>query len=100
MSSNDRVDLIVVGASFAGLACARAAAAIGLRTRVLERKLDVGSACRTTGIIVKEAAEEIDIPRRFTRRIRGVRLYGPSLRWIDLDSRGYYFLATDTPELL
>jgi len=34
------------------------------------------------------------------RRIHGVRLYGPSLRWIDLDAPGYYFLATDTPALV
>ena len=54
----------------------------------------------TTGLLVKEAAEEEDPPPGVTRRIHGVRLYGPSLRWIDLDVPGYYFLATDTPALL
>ena len=55
---------------------------------------------RTTGLLVKEAADEEDPPLDLVRRIHGVRLYGPSLRWVDLDSPGYYFLATDTPGLL
>jgi flavin-dependent dehydrogenase len=88
----------VAGASFAGLACARAAAARGLSAAVLERKLDPGQGVRTTGLIVKEAAGLV--PSRLTRAIRGVRLYSPSLRSIDLASPGYYFLATDTPAVL
>ena len=53
-----RFDLIVVGGSFAGLACARTAALRGLKVAVIERKGDPGEAVRTTGILVKEAAEE------------------------------------------
>lgn len=93
-------DLIVVGGGFAGLTCAQAAAARGLRTVVLERKDDVGAACHTTGILVKEVADAWDVPRSMTRRIHGVRLYGPSLNWIDLHSPGYFFLATDTPAMM
>jgi flavin-dependent dehydrogenase len=96
----DVVDVEIVGASFAGLACARTAASRGLHTVVRERKRDPGDAVRTTGLLVKEAAEEEDFPTELVRRIHGVRLYGPSLRWIDLDAPGYYFLATDTPALL
>lgn len=69
-------------------------------TVVIERKHDVGAACRTTGILVKEVADTWDVPRSLTQRIHGVRLYGPSLRWIDLESPGYFFLATDTPAVL
>src|SRR5262245_17547265 len=94
------VDVAVVGAGFAGLACARVAAARGLRTVVLDRKADPGAAPHTTGLLVKEAADEWDVPRAITRKIHGIRLYAPSLAWIDLDSPGYYFLATDTPALL
>lgn len=94
------MDVEIVGAGFAGLSCARACAARGLRTVVWERKRDPGDAVHTTGLIVKEAADEEDLPRDAVRKIRGVRLYGPSLRWIDLESPGYYFFATDTPELL
>ncbi|MEX2186138.1 MAG: NAD(P)/FAD-dependent oxidoreductase [Pirellulales bacterium] len=93
-------DLAVVGAGFAGLTCAQAAAVRGARTVVIERKTDVGAACHTTGILVKEVADEWDVPRELTRRIHGVRLYGPSLSWIDLCSPGYFFLATDTPGVM
>jgi flavin-dependent dehydrogenase len=94
------IDVEVVGGSFSGLACARATAARGLRTVVWERKADPGAGVRTTGLLVKEAADDEDPPLSIVRRIHGVRLYGPSLRWVDLDSPGYYFLATDTPALL
>lgn len=94
------IDVEIAGAGFAGLACARTCAARGLRTVVWERGSDPGHAVRTTGLLVKEAADEEDLPLEITRRIHGVRLYGPSLRWVDLDTPGYHFLATDTPALL
>lgn len=93
-------DLVVVGGGFAGIACARAAAARGLRTLVLERKPWPGRRVHTTGILVRELAEAWDPPARITRRIDGVRLYGPGDRSLDLRSPGYYFLATDTEALL
>jgi geranylgeranyl reductase family protein len=93
-------DLAIVGASFAGLSAARVAAMRGLRVAVIERKRDPGAHVRTTGILVKEAADEADIPLSLTRKVRGVRLYPPSLKHCDHWSPGYYFLATDTPNLL
>ena len=93
-------DLIVVGASFAGLIAARTAAHRGLRVAVIDAKKEPGSRVRTTGILVKEAAEEIDIPASLTRKINGVRLYAPNLQFTDLYAPGYYFLATDTPALM
>lgn len=93
-------DLIIVGAGFAGLTCAQSAARRGLRVRVLERKLAVGAKLHTTGLVVKEAAQEWDVPGWMTRKIHGVRLYSPNLQWVDLDCPGYYFLATDTAALL
>ncbi|MBI3858374.1 MAG: NAD(P)/FAD-dependent oxidoreductase [Planctomycetes bacterium] len=94
------MDVEIVGAGFAGLACAQACAVRGLRVRVLDRKREPGSAPHTTGLLVKEVADEWDVPRAITRKIRGVRLYSPSHRWIDLQAPGYFFLATDTPALL
>ncbi len=91
--------LVIVGAGYAGLACAGAAAARGLATTVLEARPAPGVGVRTTGILVKEAADAWDVPRRLTRKIHGVRLYSPSLRSLDLERPGYYFLATDTPAL-
>jgi flavin-dependent dehydrogenase len=93
-------DLIVVGASFAGLVAARTAAMRGLSVAVIDRKRDAGHRVATTGILVKEAAEEIDVPHALTRRVHGVRLYAPNLSHVDLFAPGYFFLTTDTAGLL
>jgi flavin-dependent dehydrogenase len=93
-------DIGIVGAGFAGLACARAAARRGLRVLVIDRKPQPGARMHTTGLVVKEAAERWEIPAVLTRRVPGIRLYSPNLRTLDLDARGYYFLATDTPALM
>ncbi len=96
-------DLIVVGASFAGAACAITAARRGLRVCVLERKRDPGDKLRTTGIIVKEAAEGTllqRLPAPLTRRTEAVRLYAPSLKQVALAAPGCYFLTTDTPAVM
>ncbi|BCT94045.1 hypothetical protein LYSHEL_30720 [Lysobacter helvus] len=96
-------DLVVVGASFAGAACALAAAQSGLRVCVLERKRDPGEKLRTTGIIVKEAAERTllgALPTDLVRRVEQVRLYAPSLKQIALAAPGCYFLTTDTPGVM
>jgi flavin-dependent dehydrogenase len=100
MKDTAAYDLVIVGASFAGLVCARAAAIRGLRTLVLEAKRDPGARISTTGILVKEAADEIDLPHDLTRTVHGVRLYAPSLRSVDLAAPGYYFLTSNTAELL
>jgi digeranylgeranylglycerophospholipid reductase len=93
-------DVLVVGASFAGLAAAKTAASRGLSVAVIESKRDAGARVHTSGILVREAMEEIDIPHRLTRRVPGVRLYSPNMRSIDLFSPGYAFFTTDTPALL
>lgn len=93
-------DLIVIGASFAGLIAARTAAHRGLKVAVIDAKKEPGARVRTTGILVKEAAEEVDIPASLTRKIPGVRLYAPNHAYTDLFAPGYYFLATDTPALM
>jgi flavin-dependent dehydrogenase len=93
-------DLVIVGASFAGLAAARTAASRGLATAVIDAKPDVGARVATSGILVREAIDEIDIPHHLTRRVPGVRLYSPSLKSVDLFSPGYAFFTTRTPDLL
>lgn len=96
-------DVVIAGASFAGAACAIAAAQRGLRVVVLERKRDPGEKLHTTGIIVKEAAERTllnALPAATTRRIDEVRLYAPSLSQVALAAPGYYFLTTDTPAVM
>jgi digeranylgeranylglycerophospholipid reductase len=71
-----------------------------LDTVVVDRKREPGAAPQSTGILVQEAVETIDIPRRFTHRIPGVRLHSPSLRFVDLESGAYAFWATDMPGLM
>jgi digeranylgeranylglycerophospholipid reductase len=96
-------DVVIVGASFAGAACALAAAQRGLRVCVLERKDDPGAKLHTTGIIVKEAAERTllgRLPAPLVRRVTGVRLHAPGLASLDLAAPGYYFLTTDTPAVM
>jgi len=103
LSQHLSADLVVVGASFAGAACALAAAQRGLRVVVLERKRDPGEKLRTTGIIVKEAAESTYLslmPAVLHRRVEHVRLYSPALKSLALRAPGYYFLATDTPAVM
>ncbi|MDQ3215123.1 MAG: FAD-dependent oxidoreductase, partial [Pseudomonadota bacterium] len=76
----EAVDMLVVGASFAGVACAIEAARAGLRVILIERKTDAGEKLHTTGIVVKEAADELarlgPLPSELIRPIGGVRLYG------------------------
>lgn len=97
-------DAVIVGASFAGLACAAALAARGARVTVVDRKMDAGEKLHTTGILVRDAMDEVPLldglPSQLVRRIDRVRLYAPNLRHIDLSAPGYYFLATDTPGLM
>jgi digeranylgeranylglycerophospholipid reductase len=97
---SDNFDLTIVGAGFAGLACAHSAVARGLKVRVMERKPQPGYRIHTTGLLVKEVAEKLEVPLALTCKIHGVRLYAPNLRYVDLDAPGYYFLATDTPSLM
>lgn len=102
-STSTDADVVIVGASFAGAACAIAAAQRGLRVVVLERKHDPGEKLHTTGIIVKEAAEQTllnRLPAHMTRRIEEVRLYAPGLKQVALAAPGYYFLTTDTPAVM
>jgi digeranylgeranylglycerophospholipid reductase len=103
-SNSTFTDCTIVGASFAGLACATVLARRGLRVRVSERKRDPGERLHTTGIIVKEVVDQIalfeHLPSDLVRHVPGVRLYAPNMRWVDLDAPGYYFLATDTPNVI
>lgn len=87
MSSAYDHDLVIVGASFAGAACALAAAQYGLRVCVLERKSDPGERLHTTGIVVKEAMEQTWLGRMPEHLVQHV-------------APGYYFLTTDTPNLM
>ncbi|MBI1186763.1 MAG: NAD(P)-binding protein [Alphaproteobacteria bacterium] len=93
-------DVIVVGGGFAGLAAAKASAAAGARTLVLEAKPDLGARLHTTGILVQEAHDLIHPPAELLRKVEHVRLYGPNRKHRDLAQLGYAFYTTDTGGLL
>jgi flavin-dependent dehydrogenase len=93
-------DIVIVGASFAGLAAARTAACRGLSVAVIDSKREPGARIHTTGVLVREAIDEIDMPHHLMRRVPGVRLYSPNLKSVDLVSPGYAFFTTRTAALL
>lgn len=95
-----QTDVIIAGGGFAGLACAKALARRGVSVTLLERKAAPGVGMHTTGIIVKECADEFSLPESLTRKVTDVRLFAPNLRHIDLKSPDYFFLTTDTPGLM
>jgi flavin-dependent dehydrogenase len=99
-----RADCVVVGASFAGLACSLALARAGARVTIAEKRADPGEKLHTTGILVRDVVDEVPIlqglPPSLVRRVDAVRLYAPNLSYVDLAAPGYYFLATDTPGLM
>jgi flavin-dependent dehydrogenase len=72
----------------------------GLGVCVIDSKPEPGARVRTTGILVKEATDDFDVPAHLMRKIRGVRMHAPDGRALDLSAPGYYFQATDTPEFL
>jgi len=91
-----KFDVVIVGGSFAGLACARTAALRGLKVAVIDGKEEPGARVRTTGIVVKEASDDFDLPASLMRKVRGVKLYAPDNRSVELSAPGYFFQATDT----
>lgn len=93
-------DIAIVGAGFAGLACARRAAERGLSVLVLDRQSQPGQRVHTTGILVKEAWEEWAAPARLVRRINRVRIYTPNHQSVDVEHDDYFFMATDTGRLM
>ena len=98
-----RFDLLVVGASFAGIACAREAALAGQRVCVIDRKPHPAASLHTTGLLVREVAEIgwlRTLPATLTRPIPAVCVYAPSMRHVRLQAAGYHFLATDTAGVL
>ncbi len=95
-----RYDVAIIGAGFAGLACARRVAERGLSVLVLERQSAPGERIHTTGILVKEAWEEWAAPAALVRRIKRVRVYSPSHRYMELARDKYFFMATDTTGLM
>ena len=95
-------DVVVVGASFAGLSFASVAAARGLRVLVLERDPVVGGVVRTTGILFSDVFDFMEVPERYllnaVRRMR-IRPQG-SDDVVTLESAAYRFYMGDVTGML
>lgn len=92
--------MVIAGAGFAGLACACAATAGGLKVLVIERKKGPGQGMHTTGILVKEVLEKYDFPPELLHKITEVRLYSPNRKYIEIGTHNSFFSATDTPGVM
>lgn len=100
-NNQDSYDVIVVGASFAGLSFASVAAALGLRVLVLERDAEVGGIVRTTGVLFSDVLDYVDVPARFLMNaIRRIQLQAPDRPAIEVSSRAYRFYMVDVPGML
>lgn len=86
-----KVDVVIVGAGFAGIACGKKLAETGRSVVIIERKKIPQQGTHTTGIFVKEAFENLGIPDELVREITGVRLYSPSLKHIEIQSSDYFW---------
>jgi len=94
-------DAIVVGASFAGLSFASAAAARGLRVLVLERDSAIGGIVRTTGVLFSDVLDIMDVPARYLlNAVRRVRIQPPYRDPIEISAHAYRFYMADVPGML
>jgi digeranylgeranylglycerophospholipid reductase len=97
----ERYDVIVAGASFAGLSFAGVAAALGLRVLVLERDAEVGRVVRTTGVLFSDVLDVLNVPARFLMNaVRHVRIQPPDRPPIEIAARAFRFYMADVPGML
>lgn len=93
-------DFAVSGASFAGLSFSQACTAQGRKGIILEKKKSHHDFIHTTGIVVQETADLVNLPLHLCKKINAVKLYSPSLKSMTLTRPGYNFYCTDTSEFL
>ena len=100
-SDGNAYDVIVVGASFAGLAFAGAAAVRGLRVLVLERDAEIGGVVRTTGVLFSDVLDVMDVPARFLMNaVRRIRIQPPGTPSIEIRASAYRFYMADVTGML
>ncbi len=95
-------DVVVAGASFAGLSFASVAAARGLRVLVLEKDHEIGGVVRTTGVLFSDVLDVTDVPARYLMNsVRRMRLQAPSRSEpIEIASPAYRFYMADVTGML
>ena len=94
-------DVVVVGASFAGLSFASVGAALGLRVLVVERDAKVGGVVRTTGVFFNDVLDILDVPDRYLMNaVRRVHVQAPNQVPLDIAAQAYRFYMADVPGVL
>ncbi len=94
-------DVVVVGASFAGLSFASVGAALGLRVLVVERDAEVGGVVRTTGVFFNDVLDILDVPHRYLMNaVRRIHVQAPQQEPLDIQSKAYRFYMADVPGVL
>src|SRR5688572_30939257 len=83
----EQFDVVVIGAGLAGLQCARLLGQRGLHVLLVDRKDSLQHSIHTTGIFVRRTLEDFDFPENcLGRAVRGVTLYSPARRPMNLSS--------------
>ncbi len=94
-------DVVVVGASFAGLSFASVGAALGLRVLVLERDATIGGVVRTTGVFFNDVLDILDVPNRYLiNAVRRIHVQAPDQTPLTISSQAYRFYMADVPGVL
>ncbi len=100
-STDGQYDVIVVGASFAGLSFASVAATLGMRVLVLERDEQVGGIVRTTGVLFSDVLDFLDVPARYLMNaVRRVHIQPPGAGPLKISARAYRFYMADVTGML
>lgn len=100
--NGDIYDIIVVGASFAGLSFASGAAARGLHVLVLEKDAGIGGLVRTTGILFSDVLDVTDVPARYlTNSVRHLSLLAPNhSEPFEISSTAFRYYMVDVTGML
>jgi len=101
--TSEQYDVVVVGASFAGLTFASVAATRGLRVLVVERDPVVGGVVRTTGILFSDVFDVMEVPQRFlmnsVRRLN-MRASEGDTKPVEIGAGAYRFYMADVTGML
>ena len=99
-SPSEQVDVLVVGAGPAGLAVARATAAAGLTTLVIERQKEIAEHVRTSGMTASSTVRRVGVPPGTYHSLERLRIVAPGVSaafsatpeagFCVLDVRGFY----------
>ncbi len=98
---DDLYDVVVVGASFAGLSFASVASALGLRVLVVEKDSKVGGIVRTTGVLFSDVLDILDVPPRYLlNSVRRIHIQPPDHAPVEIASRAYRYYMADVTGML